>query len=346
MLISLFALFCIVSLAAGQESDNNTTEITFDRVLVVVLENQPLRASMQNSNMRDILNKGTLLTQYYALTNPSQPNYIGLLAGDLLGVSGDGIYNLAESNLVDLMEAKNVTWKSYQENYPGNCFAGDTGDKLYKRKHNPFISFNTIRDNPLRCEKIADASELLQDLKDGNVPQYSFYTPNMNNNGHDTGLAYAASWLSGVFLPTYFDLFNSTGNALLVITFDEGVLSDNQIYTLLIGPMIPEGNIDSTKYNHYSLLRLIEDNFQLGSLYRHDADAVRITSKFFVRGTIKFEDKMALALGIGLPLIVLITVGVVVYILYKRRVQKQRKYMTPAELNSLIANVGGDDNTV
>lgn len=32
--------------------------------------------------------------------------YIGLIAGDLLGVTGDGVYNLAEKNLVDLLEEK------------------------------------------------------------------------------------------------------------------------------------------------------------------------------------------------------------------------------------------------
>jgi len=333
----------VISLVQGY--GNTTIAITFDRVLIVVLENQPLRASIKNSHMRDIVSKGTLLTQYYALTNPSQPNYIGLLAGDLLGVSGDGVYNLAENNLVDLMEEKNVSWKAYQENYPGNCFAGDTSDGLYKRKHNPFISFDNIRDNPKRCANIVGSSELLQDLKDGTVPQYSFYTPNMNNNGHDTGLAFTASWLSGTFLPTYFELFNNTGNALLVITFDEGVPGDNQIYTLLIGPMIPEGNIDNTKYTHYSLLRLIEENFQLGSLNRGDVGAARITSEFFVQGTIRFTDeRMALVLGIGLPLVALIILGAVVYYLYKRRVQKRRAYMTPAELNELLANVGGEED--
>jgi len=342
--ISLLALLAVIVVA--QTNDNSTTAITFDRVLIVVLENQPLRASMKNSLMRDIISKGTLLAQYYALTNPSQPNYIGLLAGDLLGVSGDGVYNLAATNLVDLMEEKNVTWKSYQEHYPGNCFAGDTGDGLYKRKHNPFISFDNIRDNPQRCANIVDASELLQDLKDGTVPQYSFYTPNMDNNGHDTGLKYAASWLSKSFLPTYLDLFNSTGNSLLVITFDEGVPGDNQIYTLLIGSMIPEDNIDNTRYTHYSLLRLVEENFGLGSLHRGDYSAELITTRHFMRGTIHFYDgTLILVLSIGLPIVAVTILGVVLYTFYRRRLRTQRTRMgmTPAELNVLLADVGGDD---
>lgn len=73
------------------------------------------------------------------------------------------------------------------------------------------LSHPTRRENPQRCANIVQAPELLQDLKTGNVPQYSFYTPNMNNNGHDTGLAYTASWLHDTFLPTYLDPFNRTG---------------------------------------------------------------------------------------------------------------------------------------
>jgi len=262
------------------------------------------------------------LTNYYALVNPSQPNYIALLAGDLLGVSKDSVYNLAGENLVDLMEAKNVSWKSYQENYPGNCFADEgTSDGLYKRKHNPFISFDNIRNNPQRCSKIVNSDELQQDLDAGTLPQFSFYTPNMNNNGHDTSVTYAAKWLTETFLPKYLAPFNNTGNSLLVITFDEGVKGDNQIYTLLIGDMIPQGHIDSTRYDHYSLLRMIEDNYELGSLNRNDKNARKITKENFVEGTPTFDDGRflnILAIVVACVGATLLGVGLTVYY-YKKR---------------------------
>jgi len=131
-----------------------------------------------------------------------------------------------------------------------------------------------------------------------------------------------------------------------VITFDEGVPGDNQIYTLLVGPMIPEGNIDNTRYTHYSLLRLIEENFGLGSLNRGDSSAELITTKHFMRGTIHFYDgTLVLVLSVGLPLVAVVILGVVVYTFYRRRVriQRRRMGMTPAELNVLLADVGGDD---
>lgn len=323
----IFVLLLSAVLAAASSGDSNGTtvnfDLNFDRVMIVVLENQPLSASMKNPLMRDIIKRGTLLTEYYAMVNPSQPNYIGLLAGDLLGVSGDGVFNLPQTNLVDLMEAKGITWKAYQENYPGNCFSGDTSDGLYKRKHNPFISFDNIRNNPTRCKNIVDSAELSKDLAAGTVPQYSFYTPNMNNNGHDTGLDFTASWLYDTFLPTYLIPFNNTGNALLVVTFDEGVPANNRIFTVLIGSMIPQGYIDSTSYTHYSLLRLIEDNFELGSLNRHDATATRITTEHFVEGTYLLgPDGITIALIVALPLAALFMVGVFAYSLHVHRRHK------------------------
>jgi hypothetical protein len=318
---------------------DSTDALTFDRILIVVLENQPLRASMRNTMMRDLIKRGTLLSNYNAMVNPSQPNYIGLIAGDLLGVSGDGVYNLPQTNLVDLMDAKNVTWKSYQENYPGNCFAGDTSDGIYKRKHNPFISFDNIRNNPERCAKIVDASELAADIKAGVTPQYSFYTPNMNNNGHDTGLDYAATWLNKTFLPTYMAPYCNTGKSLLVITFDEGVPGDNRIYTLLIGDMIPAGYIDQTSYTHYSLLRLVEENFGLGSLNRHDTNAARITTSSWEEGPAYFtinSGATTLALIVILPATAMIAVAVLSLVLYKRRVTQRRRAQL-AEVGTLMS---------
>ena len=40
--------------------------------------------------------------------------------------------------------------------------------------------------------------------------------------------------------------------------------------------MIPPGTTDDTAYTHYSLLRLVEDSFALGTLNRNDASAQAI----------------------------------------------------------------------
>ena len=51
--------------------------------------------------------------------HPSQPNYWTMTAGDYFGHKSDANFDLNVTNIVDLLEAKGLTWKAYQEDYPG-----------------------------------------------------------------------------------------------------------------------------------------------------------------------------------------------------------------------------------
>jgi len=169
------------------------------------------------------------------------------------------------------MEAKHISWKAYEEDYPGKCNAAANVGKYY-RKHNPFISFNDIRTNATRCAKIVNAEEEFDaDLNAGRLPQYSYYTPNIDHDGHNTGLTVAGQFLHS-FLSTRITKFPK--GTLIIITWDEDDDKHaNHIYTALLGSMIPPGTTDGTHYTHYSFLRTVEDNWDLGSLRRNDATA-------------------------------------------------------------------------
>jgi len=178
------------------------------------------------------------------------------------------------------LDAGGISWRLYEENYPGNCFTGAvSNDNLYRRKHNPFISFTSIQNNATRCAGIVGASQFASDLSSANystLPQFMFYTPNMNNDGHDTSLAYAANFASG-FFSTYLPQFPN--RTLIVITFDEADqvggpdYNSNHIVTILLGSFIIPGTVDYNHFSHPSLTRLIEENWGLGSLGRQDATA-------------------------------------------------------------------------
>jgi acid phosphatase len=231
--------------------------------------------------------RGTLLTHYYGIAHPSQPNYLALLAGDSL-VAGDGSYNLPQTNLVDLLEPAGVSWKAYLEDYPGGCFAGGSMGALYARKHNPFISFDDVRSNPQRCANLVNAGQLPADLAAGRLPRYSFYVPNLKNDAHDTSMAYSARWLKGFLEPMLADPRFAAGT-LVVITFDEtndfsGGPATRPLYTVLLGPMVRAGAVDATPYTHYSLLRTVEEAFLLGTLHRHDATAAPLAACDFTGG--------------------------------------------------------------
>ncbi|KAI8071232.1 phosphoesterase family-domain-containing protein [Gongronella butleri] len=251
----------------------------FDRVVIFIFENQNYADVHADPYFGSLAsNHSVELTNYFATTHPSQPNYISLISGSTDGVFLDFNSNIKRNSIVDLLDVKGISWKSYQQAYPGNC---DTSSSVgtYHRKHNPFISFTNIQNNATRCANIVNADQLDVDINNNQVPQFVFYTPDINNDGHDTSLTYASNWFKG-FLEPRITNSNFTNNTMFVSTWDEAkdYLIPNQVQTVLFGPsfrLTPSlATSSNTKYNHYSLLRSIEDNWELGNLGKHDADAV------------------------------------------------------------------------
>ena len=250
----------------------------FAHIFVIVFENRSIESTLANPYFKQLAARGAFLSNYHGVGHPSQPNYLAMLAGATL-VGDDGDHTLPQTNLVDRLEAAGLSWKAYEETYPGSCFAGSwSGDPiggLYARKHNPFISFDNIRTNPRRCAQIVNASALAADIAANRLPAFSFYTPNQNNDGHDRPLDVAARWLQGFIEPKLADPNFATGT-LVVIVFDESDVTtagpaDNHVYGLLLGPKVHAGSSDGARYTHYSILRTVEDNFGLATLNRGDA---------------------------------------------------------------------------
>lgn len=80
---------------------------------------------------------------------------------------------------------------------------------------------------------------------------------------HDCSVATGDTWLKNN-LGAY-ATWAKTHNSLLVVTFDEdNRLSGNRIPTVLYGQQVTPGSTSSTTYNHYDLLRTLEDMHGLG----------------------------------------------------------------------------------
>lgn len=268
--------------------------VWFDRIYVVIFENTDYSAAIADPNFAKWAAKGKTMTNYHGVAHPSQPNYIAMIAGSTLGVTDDNVHNLSQRNIVDLLETAGVTWKSYNENYaasPNTCNTAATigsavcpnqsvrtsPTTLYARKHNAFVSFTDVQSSAARCNKIVPATQLATDKTNNAVPQVAFYVPNQCNDGHDIGVTYAGKFLDS-FMTSTFTGNAITGRTLVVITFDENSgTSGNQIYTALVpfGSMsITVGSSDGTNFNHYSLLKTIEQNFGTGNLGTGDVSAV------------------------------------------------------------------------
>lgn len=257
----------------------------FDRVVLIVLENEGTRDALSDPFFSQLTRNAAWFSNYYAIAHPSFPNYIALVAGSTLDrVDDHRPPPLKSATIVDRLEAKGLTWKSYAENYPGRCFLGSaagagkltptaTPTELYVRKHVPLLAFASIQQDRNRCGNVVNADQFMEDVRSGALPNYSFYTPNMFNDGHDTSLGVASKWVSG-----FLDRLHAARGlerTLVIVTWDEGAGSDfraNKVLALLLGDVVNPGQYRQ-EMSHYSLLRSIEDNFGLEPIADGDREA-------------------------------------------------------------------------
>jgi Phosphoesterase family len=94
------------------------------------------------------------------------------------------------------------------------------------------------------------------------------------------GLKKAADWLR-VFLTTWLHFYDTTWvpkdeqmkRTLVIVTFDEsgGDNEPERIYTVFLGSMVKPQEV-TVAYDHYSVLRTIEDNFWLDPIHKELGD--------------------------------------------------------------------------
>ena len=282
----------------------------FERIVMVMLENALRSKVLENDYMSGLRSKGVFLANSHGVTHSSQPNYIAATGGDTFGLFDDTpgyaqwIYETGPdippvTSIVDLLEAKGVTWKAYAEdltdaNKPQTPLHGPfptpPADVFpFARKHVPFLSYPNITSSPARLANIVNADQFEIDLQNGDLPGYSWYTPSLINDGHslstteqridpnDNNTSINIDNIE-VFLRKFLGddpIAKFPPETLIVITFDEAYpyYERYEVYTLLIGDMLPAGTTRFEPYNHFSILRSVEENFSLGTLQRNDAVA-------------------------------------------------------------------------
>jgi acid phosphatase len=255
----------------------------FDQVVIVIMENEGTDQALADTYISSLAHRGAWFSNYHAITHPSLPNYLAIVAGTTFGLESDQPPPpLKGPTIADRLEEKNLTWKLYAENYPGGCYLGSAAGagrltpiaaptELYARKHVPLLAFASIQNNPGRCGRVVNGSEFMRDARAGKLPNYSFYTPNMFNDGHDTSLEFSSTWLKG-FMRNLEASIAMHQRTLVVITWDEGGSRDNRVLTLLLGSVVRPGKY-AAPLTHYSLLKMIEDNFGLSSVGTGDGKA-------------------------------------------------------------------------
>ena len=330
----------------------------YDHVFVIVEENHTtdqIVGSGKAPAFDALAKEYGLASNFYGETHPSEPNYVAMVGGDTFGITDDDAYyckpnsdregcedsesdgyvdhTIAKASLVDQLTARGLSWKGYFEDIPApgspayrwpSRAAPSPGkpEALYASKHNGFMNFKSVQDDPARDKKIVGFDALSRDIARGASPAFAFIVPNQCNDmhglvGHDVPSDCFYLSRSGLIARAdrqVVDLvarimkspvWSARGNAAIVITFDENDSGSSGghpngccgstpsdagggwIATIVITNHGPRGVVDPTPYNHYSLLRTVEQAFGITTYLGHAADSdkgvVAMTPLFAVK---------------------------------------------------------------
>src|SRR2546422_3850987 len=275
-------LLCIVAFATGivpigtpekspsagpvsAEASNN-----FDQLVVVLMGYHDLPDIYGPAPyMTQLADQYALSQHWSSLTNPSQPNYIGLIGGSLFGVSGDGNHpNLKHPTIVDIMENTGKTWKAFAEDARGS---GCGLSPPRGEDHFPFLSYTTSTGNSARCANLLSGgpTQVVAALNAGT--SFIWFTPTDNHNMHDNSVSSGDAWLQS-WVPGLLSAMAGK-NAALMVTFDEGYANPPLVYTSFSGASTVLAHSSRAAYTHYSFIKLLDDDWGGGNLGQGDVNA-------------------------------------------------------------------------
>ena len=220
-----------------------------DHVVIVIEENHSYPEIIGSSAapyINSLALQGASFTQSYAITHPSEPNYLAFFSGSTQGVTDDSCpHTYAAANLASELIAASLTFGGYSEGLPSVGYTGCTSG-AYARKHNPWVNFSNVpsSDNLPLTSFPTDYSTL---------PTIAIVVPNLNNDMHDGTIQQGDSWLQQ-HINAYLQ-WATAHNSLLIVTWDEDDSSaGNHIPTIFVGPMVQPNQYGET-ISHYNVLR-------------------------------------------------------------------------------------------
>ena len=265
-------------------------------IFTVVMENHSrgdILGSSQAPYINQLAQAGAVAAGYHdAYVHPSEPNYIWMVAGENFGILNDDDPNAANvitstSHLADQIESAGLTWKAYQEDMGQTCDLSSHG--TYAVKHNPFAYFADLNGwdgrqfNPTpRCiDHLVDFSQLDVDLAAGQLPDYVFITPNLQNDMHDGSVAQGDAWLSAQVPKILASERYQNGGALFLV-WDEGSSQGDDPPFLVVSPNAKPGFVSKTDYDTSAFLKTVQAMLGVEPLpCAPSPDAVPVMSDLF-----------------------------------------------------------------
>ncbi len=162
----------------------------------------------------------------------------------------------------------------------------------YATKHNPFVYFHAIIDSASCKRNVVPLTKLEDALRSADrTPNFTFIVPNLCHDGHDRpcqngepGSLESADIFLQHWIPRIMGSAAYKADGLIIITFDEALSINAEACcnqppgpntpkpgvngpgggrtgAVLLSRFIRPGTVSNVPYNHYSLLRSVEDLF-------------------------------------------------------------------------------------
>lgn len=193
----------------------------------------------------------------------------------------------------DRLSEKGISWAWYSGGWNDAIASKDSGDN-FQYHHQPFVYYaNFAPDTQARKEHLKDKNQIFEDLK-SNFPSVAFFKPVGSKNqhpGYATILDADAEIKEIVEAIRHSPIWEKTA---IIITYDEnGGFWDHvappqfdrwgagtRIPAIIVSPFAKKGFVDNTLYDTTSILKLIENRFELIPLSERDAKANGLESAF------------------------------------------------------------------
>ena len=266
--------------------------------------NQDGQLSMGRFTEKQIPFYWNLADQYVLFDNYFSSAHTGSITNRMYWVSGkpgSEFNRIPEGGFGDIptifdrLQERGISWKFYIKDYNPdlNYRTAKELDFLPPQvQWVPLLSFDRFLDDPELSSRIVDLDEYYTDLENGTLPAVS-YVLLLGATEHpisDLSLGERAtrtmlhtlmqsdSWENSAFFLTYDDWGGWYDHVPPPQIDDRGY--GFRVPALLVSPYARMGHIDHTLLDHTSILKFIEENWDIPSLATRDAKANNITSAF------------------------------------------------------------------
>ncbi len=261
------AVLCALVLALPASAARAPSVPSFRHVLVVVFENKERDDVAAAPTFASLARRYASLTGYHAVAHPSLPNYLALVSGSTQRITDDCTGCVVDArSLADTLTAAHKTWKTYAEGLPSAGWAG-AQDGRYAKKHDPFLYFRSVLDNPAQRERVVPYRQLALDVTQNRLPDFALVVPDLCHDMHDCSVSTGDKWLRTQIVPLLAK--QVLRGSVVFVVFDEGqttIGGGGNVVFLALGQLVRRGAVSTQPTTHYGLLRTIEDAWHLPRL--------------------------------------------------------------------------------